>query len=415
VFSRPNPAIRSGKTVSLGYSSCPQSSIILPKERTNMSSAMEVGSTGASQKAFNYFQPSMCSSEAVDKELKELSGRRKAMFRSTPFDHFLNMAKMPVDNDILDFMVENFNVEASGFKLGDVVVPFTPTHVSSILGLKNGGIPVDMTANTTAIRGGQLLQRDHMKRLIADAKNSTDDAEFIRLLLCLLFSHFLFYDGSRRTKTWFVLVIEHLQDLDTYDWTDAVFQFLVAGLAETSVLLKKRKSAGNMCPKTGQVTGCVAILQVWLGEHLKITTGIPRSIPLANRWASWIGGVRFSKKLRSVGVTLSKIELGQVDLIEFEEITPSINEQLDCSHQMTEIEGGDPVHPPFPEQRIAVGEHFIIKDPLQEEVNFLEMKLLWSKQNRQLRNCRKNCVRRTPKTSLWWTQNCLTLTLVWFN
>jgi len=186
----------------------------------------------------------------------------KKVFKGTPFGHFLTFPHMTTDNEIVGWFVEHFDANEVGLRIATGVVPFTVEDVALILGLRVHGVRVDMEPMYVEKRDGVNLDNTQLLGHLTATSAMGDEEENVRLLICLIFNHFLFFDGSLRTKAWYTRHLKNLKRLKRYAWANAVHACLVRGLEEAKRELSTRRLAGNFNLKQGCVSGCVAILQV---------------------------------------------------------------------------------------------------------------------------------------------------------
>ena len=186
----------------------------------------------------------------------------KNVFQRTPFGHFLSFPHVTTDNEILGWFIEHFDATEVGLRIATGVVPFTVEDVALLLGLRAHGQRVDMEAMYVEKRDGVNLDNTQLLGHLTATSKMGEEEEHVRLLISMIFNHFLFFDGSLRSKAWYTKHLKNLNRLKRYAWANAVHTFLVEGLEEAQRDLSRRRLSANFSMKQGYVYGCVAVLQV---------------------------------------------------------------------------------------------------------------------------------------------------------
>jgi len=150
-----------------------------------------------------YFRETKCGFAALHKQFDRMKETEKNVFQRTPFGHFLSFPHVTTDNEILGWFVEHFDANEVGLRIATGVVPFTVEDVALLLGLRVHGQRVDMDAMYVEKRDGVNLDNTQLLGHLTATSKMGEEEEHVRLLISMIFNHFLFFDGSLRTKAWY--------------------------------------------------------------------------------------------------------------------------------------------------------------------------------------------------------------------
>uniref|UniRef100_A0A5B7BPG6 Aminotransferase-like plant mobile domain-containing protein n=1 Tax=Davidia involucrata TaxID=16924 RepID=A0A5B7BPG6_DAVIN len=241
----------------------------------------------------NYLPQYRSNLSAIDKLIKEIDLNKKhiSALKKTPFWTLIqafisnqvdSTSAKKSDNNVAE-IIRTFNPKYKSFKLGDKVVSLQKSDISLIFGISSGKGTMNLSYGKKLDTPFIARRFPHEKRLTAkvikdallEALNGRgkNDTEDVVRLICLFLCLTLFFSTTGRSIGWvFVKYIEDLDNMNKYDWSEAILNTLMCSI-----------EISHRSPE--RVTGCVTALPFWLCEHTTILEPQGRAnIPRFLKW-----------------------------------------------------------------------------------------------------------------------------------
>ncbi|XP_077223493.1 uncharacterized protein LOC143857104 [Tasmannia lanceolata] len=200
------------------------------------------------------------------------------MLERGPFGALLNLEGLKLHKAILTVLVRSWIPKSRAFQIGGILLPFEVRDLALALSLSLVGDRIRIDWDSTEdVRFGEITDVIRAESRSDEIASVHATVRHVLLLLCCCVLFARADPVDHRTKS---CLFPYLgaETVGRIAWTYPVYDFLVESLDSYS---KNRK--------TGYITGCAIMLQVWLFEH---TTLWAPSAPDAHpRLLKWITGI----------------------------------------------------------------------------------------------------------------------------
>ncbi|KZV39452.1 hypothetical protein F511_37206 [Dorcoceras hygrometricum] len=218
----------------------------------------------------------------VMSELKPILGEQQRMrISDSSFCKWIDMPVLAISSGRLDYFLNRFDVPSCSFLSNDdVMIPFTSSDFSIVLGLHHSGQPVDLDLK---------MESRFLARHFASKVTKADRAA-IRERMMLLAGTIYVTPG---------FIFPYLDDLTTFfdhAWGDAAFRFLYREICHLGSKI--------------YVDGCVVGLMALVYESIP-TLGVRRSLNLYPRLFRW-GKSKIPLKSAEADTLLNLVDITQV-------------------------------------------------------------------------------------------------------
>ncbi|KZV44401.1 hypothetical protein F511_38651 [Dorcoceras hygrometricum] len=215
-------------------------------------------------------------------ELKPILGEQQRMrISDSPFCKWIDMPDLAISSGRIDYFLNRFDVPSCSFLINDdVMIPFTSSDFSIVLGLHHSGQPVDLDLK---------MESRFLARHFASKVTKADRAA-IRERMMLLAGTIYVTPG---------FIFPYLDDLTTFfdhAWGDAAFRFLYREICHLGSKI--------------YVDGCVVGLMALVYESIP-TLGVRRSLNLYPRLFRW-GKSKIPLKSAEADTLLNLVDITQV-------------------------------------------------------------------------------------------------------
>ncbi|GAU21333.1 hypothetical protein TSUD_189210 [Trifolium subterraneum] len=217
----------------------------------------------------------------------KLSTAQKDRLLQTPFKWVVDMKdNIKVSGILLDEMLSRWDSVTHGFRVGGKTVAFTPVDVCFALGLQTVGITVPLQdksdCHVKSLFNGKDITVDSMLEKLKDLNREEDVEDFCKVYI--LFALFALYFPRKSTNVCNVpfSLLDDLNMLDTYNWGQAVYDFLVDSITKAATTYAQGGAAGQEIT----LSGCSAVLQIWVLEHLQLCGVSTKCFPRINKWTT---------------------------------------------------------------------------------------------------------------------------------
>ncbi|KZV32854.1 hypothetical protein F511_18743 [Dorcoceras hygrometricum] len=215
-------------------------------------------------------------------ELKPILGEQQRMrISDSPFCKWIDMPDLAISSGRIDYFLNRFDVPSCSFLINDdVMIPFTSSDFSIVLGLHHSGQPVDLDLK---------MESRFLARHFASKVTKADRAAIRERMMLLA--------GTSYVTPGFIF--PDLDDLTTFfdhAWGDAAFRFLYREIC-------------NLGSKI-YVDGCVVGLMTLVYESIP-TLGVRRSLNLYPRLFRW-GKSKIPLKSDEIDTLLNRVDITQV-------------------------------------------------------------------------------------------------------
>ncbi|GAU21334.1 hypothetical protein TSUD_189200 [Trifolium subterraneum] len=198
----------------------------------------------------------------------KLSTAQKDRLLQTPFKWVVDMKdNIKVSGILLDEMLSRWDSVTHGFRVGGKTVAFTPVDVCFALGLQTVGITVPLQdksdCHVKSLFNGKDITVDSMLEKLKDLNREEDVEDFCKVYI--LFALFALYFPRKSTNVCNVpfSLLDDLNMLDTYNWGQAVYDFLVDSITKAATTYAQGGAAGQEIT----LSGCSAVLQAVLPQQ----------------------------------------------------------------------------------------------------------------------------------------------------
>ncbi|KZV25150.1 hypothetical protein F511_41407 [Dorcoceras hygrometricum] len=215
-------------------------------------------------------------------ELKPILGEQQRMrISDSLFCKWIDMPILAISSGRLDYFMNRFDVPSCSFLINDdVMIPFTSSDFSIVLGLHHSGQPVDLDLK---------MESRFLARHFASKVTKADRAAIRERMMLLA--------GTSYVTPGFIF--PYLDDLTTFlnhAWGDAEFLFLYREICHLGSKI--------------YVDGCVVGLMALVYESIP-TLGVRRSLKLYPRLFRW-GKSRIPLKSDEADTLLNSVDITQV-------------------------------------------------------------------------------------------------------
>ncbi|XP_052735528.1 uncharacterized protein LOC128197514 [Vigna angularis] len=193
-----------------------------------------------------------------------LSSFQKERLKSTPFKWLVDMVDdMVISSPILIELISRWDVVHKAFRIRENLVPFRVDEVCFFLGLPNVGESVNLENDVGGIVNDLFKDEDitilsimeKMKHKTFKSKRSVD--MFCRLYILLGFGAFYFPRNSNVINSVPFSKLDNINDLNIYNWGDAVHGLIVSSLNRAC-----NKYNSRSYHEVIHMAGCATVLQI---------------------------------------------------------------------------------------------------------------------------------------------------------
>ncbi|KAG5515137.1 hypothetical protein RHGRI_036245 [Rhododendron griersonianum] len=204
-----------------------------------------------------------------------LSDEHKKIMKNTPFwqifksiiENKLTCALCRKSDKMIIRIINAYDPDTGGFKLGSKTVRITRDDIFSIFGITGGSEKVSFKYGSRdgvgmVSRGSieaERLSGSMLKELVKEyavRNNKAGREDFVRLL-CVYLLHSLFFPAGTTVKWAYLERVENLVRLRNYDWCGAILDELMMSIRQH-----------HDDPR--RVSRCVVVLLYWLCEHTNL-------------------------------------------------------------------------------------------------------------------------------------------------
>ncbi|XP_045802194.1 uncharacterized protein LOC123895748 [Trifolium pratense] len=219
-----------------------------------------------------------------------LNEAQKNRLRQTPFKWVVDMTDhIKVSGPLLEELLGRWDSISHGFRVGCKTVAFAPADVCIALGLQIVGttVPVPLNDNSDcrvkSLFNGEDVTIDSILQKLNVLNTEQDIEDFCRVYILFAFFALYFPKKSRNVTSVPFKLLDDLNLLETYNWGQAVYEDLVESINTAAA---KYAQSGGDPGKEITLSGCSAILQIWVVEKLQLCDISAKCFPRINKWTT---------------------------------------------------------------------------------------------------------------------------------
>ncbi|XP_060971753.1 uncharacterized protein LOC133037950 isoform X2 [Cannabis sativa] len=199
---------------------------------------------------------SRCSPGRVVSIISQLSSEQKTLVNEIGFGNLLGLKKCNLKRKLIQWLVDNFNVEDGCLRVHGKVYEMNSHLFSYITGIHDGGEHLSDSKSDNCNDGRILIS--HLEEKLKC--NNKTDMGFVHQFLLFIVSVFLMPNTTvyaSRDYEAQILALKDLANVRRINWASMSFKYLVMGLSAF-----KRSSSKYVC-------GCLYFLQVFYLHHVR--------------------------------------------------------------------------------------------------------------------------------------------------